>query len=502
MYQDLSTSFPQKLDREALTARLDPTLPAEVREQLLEDLYPVGSWRDHPPTEPNPDLTKPVDTIPEIPLDDSQVKLRRYSTQGTTASVADLARLHQALSPASCPECRAGSNNWVVAGARTATGAPLLSNDMHLTLGVPGLWYAIDLATSATGQAEPFHVAGVSLPGTPFVIVGHNAHVAWGFTNLGADVQDLYVEHLRGLNATAEFQSADGVWHPVQHQHETIRVRGGRDLTVDVLATLHGGDSTPIISSLLHTETRPISLRWTIYDPANVSVPFQGVNAARSGAELVTAFAGFGGPSQNLIYADDAGHIGYQAIGRIPVRGSLASPTPLNAVPVDALAADAGAHEWAGYIPYDELPQITDPAGGLLATANARITPDGYRYPITLNWADPYRNERIWKLLGGRTQLNAADMLATQTDVASEPDRLIAQRLAYAIDHSTDPSKRLRQAADLLRAWDGRVSVESSAAAITDAARAALWPMLLVPKLTPGDVKASSGPCSGLTDVC
>ncbi len=479
MFEDLTDSFPTKLNREALAARLDPALPADTRQQLLADLYPVGSWRDHPPSQSPIDLSTPVDQIEQIPLDPSQVQLR------PTASPNDLLALAQAVQPQLCPGCRAGSNEWVVAGPRTAAGAPLLANDMHLSHTVPGIWYEAGLETPATATAPALHIAGVTLPGTPFVIVGHNAHVAWGFTNLGADVQDLTVEHLRGSGPNQEFLAADGSWRPVLHRLEIIRIRGRADLVLDVLLTEHGTLATPILTLLLPSETRPISLRWTVFDTANISSPFFAINTAGSGPALVGAFSAFGGPAQNLVYADDHGTIGCHALGRIPVRGSLVQPAALSPVPTDAAAPDAPTHEWAGYIPYDQLPQTINPAGGVLATANSRITSDAYPFPITLDWVDPYRNERIWKQLTGRSGLTPADMLALQTDVYSDVDHNIAQRLAYAIDHSTDPTRRLHQAADLLRSWDGVVSLDSPAAAITDAARAALWPMLLKPKLTP-----------------
>ena len=486
MFEDLTNRFPEKLDREALTARLAPSAPPELRAQLLSDLFPVGSWRDHPPTQPLPDLTAPVDEIPDVPLDDSQVKLRRPAAL-PRAEVADLLALTQSLFPSSCPGCQPGSNNWVVSGAHTASGQSLLSNDMHLSLAVPGIWYAASLeAPSGTGS-EPFHVAGVTLPGTPFVIVGHNVHVAWGFTNLGADVQDLYVEHLRGSGANSEFQTPAGTWRPVLHAREVIHVRGAPDQILDVAATEHGSAVTPIISSLVPSEPRPVSLRWAIYDRGVLGSPFFPINSATGAASLVEAFRAFGGPSQNLVYADDQGHIGYHATGRIPIRGPADHPSSLLSVPIDATAPDASAHEWSGSIPYDQLPQVSDPPGGILATANARITPDGYPFPITDNWGDPYRNERIWKLLAGREHLTPADMLAMQGDIYSDLDRVVAHRLAYAIDHATPAKnpKRLRQAADLLRTWNGRVSSDSPAAAIVDAARAALWPLLLTPKLDP-----------------
>jgi penicillin amidase len=476
MFQDLTTTFPDKLDREALSAKLAP--------DLLADLYPVGSWRDHPAGQPPVDLTAPQPEIEQVPLDESQSSLRPTPSED---HLEDLSNAKQLLASASarylCDGCIAGSNGWAVAGSKTRSGKPMLSSDMHLSHGVPGIWYMASLESGA------FHVSGVTLPGTPFVIVGHNQHIAWGFTNLGADVQDLLIEQTRGEGSSAEFQAADGSWHPLLHQREVIHVKGGSDVVLDIAATQHGNMATPIISGMYPHEKRSITLRWSIYDPANITSPFYGVNSASDWQSLRTAISGFGGPSQNLMYADDQGHIGYHGIGRIPVRGSMSAPTPLSPLPVDG--RDPG-HDWAGYIPFDQMPQSYDPPGGIVATANARITPDGYPFPVTLDWAAPYRNERIWKVLGAKTGLVPADMLALQTDVYSDLDKVIAQRLAYAIDHSSkahtapdsNQAKRLRQAADLMRVWDGTVEADSAAPAIVDAARAALWPMLLEPQLS------------------
>ena len=403
--------------------------------------------------------------------------------------------LIQTLNPnPDCSACIAGSNNWTVSGAHTATGKPLLSNDMHLSHGVPGIWYETAL-DAPTPSGTPFHVAGVSLPGTPFVVVGHNDHIAWGFTNLGADVQDIYVERLRSTapSQVQEYQSSEGAWHPVLHHTEVIHVRGGKDITLDVLATKHGDLETPIISPLVTShppagqptsEGRPLALAWTIYDPANVTSPFFDINSAHDWPSLTAAFSTFGGPAQNMVYADDQGHIGYHAVGRIPLRGSVTQPSPLSPIPVSGLDP---ARQWVGYIPFDQLPQVFDPPSGILATANARITPDLYPFPITLNWSDPYRNERIWKVLGSSKDLTPEAMLKLQTDVYSDLDHVVAQRLAYAIDHanpklSASP-KRLHQAADLLRNWNGNVDASSAAANIVDAARAVLWPMLLTPRI-------------------
>lgn len=438
--ESLSMDFPAKLAREKISSRLSP--------DLLADLYPVGSWRDHPPISTSPDITAPQ-KIPQVPLDSSQTQVRE---------ILHLENLLPSSRPLACAECAAGSNNWVVSGAHSVTGMPLLSNDMHMDHTIPDTWYEAQLTSG------DFNVAGVTLPGIPFVIVGHNARIAWGFTLLTADVQDVYVERTRD----GEYATPQG-WKPFQHVREVIRVRGGADVTLDVLRSDHG----PIITPLLPHETRSLALRWTIYDPAVVTMPFYQVNSARNWQQFRAAFSTFGGPPQNAVYADIDGNIGYQAVGKVPLR-----PNGLAALPIQ----DA-SHEWQGYIPFDDLPSVYDPPAGILATANARVTADNDPYPLTLNWSAPYRNERIWKVLASKPKFSAADMLALQNDVDSTLDQELAQRFAYAIDHARRRGRRLRQAADILRSWDGQVSIPTPAASIVDAARAALWPMLLQPRL-------------------
>jgi penicillin amidase len=498
IYQELTNTFPQKLVREALSTRLPP--------ELITDLYPVGSWRDHPPGAPLPDVTSPRTDYKDVPLDDSQSQLRLPAAKIASSSErsGNLRALNQLLSlfgQRSCTECIAGSNGWAVAGARTASGKPMLSNDMHLSLQAPGVWYEADLSAPMPAPLAGFHAAGVTLPGVPFIIAGHNDHVAWGFTNLGADIQDIYIEHTRGTPSGAEYQTATGEWRPVKYAVETIHVLGGKDVVLNVPLTHHGDADTPIISSLSR-EARTLSLHWTIYDTASVSVAPFAVNAAADWPSMLAAFANWGGPPLNLMYADDQGHIGYHAVGRVPIRGDANNPAPLAAVPTDVSAPDAITHEWAGYIPFDQLPQALDPPDGVLATANSRVTLDGYRYPIALDWMAPYRTERIYKVLESsatRTTgpdttnsathlLTPADMLALQTDVYSDLDHLMAQRLAYAIDHANDSLKNdvaLHQAADLLRQWNGRVEADAAAPAIVNAARNVFWQMLLIPRLVP-----------------
>jgi penicillin amidase len=352
----------------------------------------------------------------------------------------------------------------VVAGKHTASGKPMLSNDMHLGLAVPNIWFMADLS------APGFHAAGVTLPGMPFVIAGHNEHVAWGFTALMGDVQDLYVEKLDGKG---NYQDIDGDWKPLNVDHEVIKVRGGKDVLLDVQSTAHG----PLLNPILPKETRPLALKWTLYDTTLNSIPLYQIDCAANWTDFSAVLGTWSWPTQNVVYADDQGHIAYHAIGRIPIR-----PSGLASKPIQVGSGDSGK-EWQGFIPFDAMPNAADPPSGFLATANSRVTTDASPYPLADEWIDPYRAERIYKSLEGRDGLTPKDLLAVQTDVYSEVDQEIGQRLAYAIDQTGDADERLRQAADLVRSWDGKLTTDSAAASIVTQARRALWPLILEPKL-------------------
>jgi penicillin amidase len=446
MVDMLDTHWYSKLSRERIAARLH-------NPKLESDLYPVGSWRDHPPTG---DLQGESQPNPKPSASDNDEDER------TVASVlpsADLRLISNLVNRRPCSDCTPGSNNWVIAGAHTASGKPLLSNDMHLGLNEPNIWYMADL------RAPGFHAAGVTLPGMPFVIAGHNEHVAWGFTALYGDVQDLYVEKVEG----DKYEGSDKQWHALSVDHEFIRVRGGRDVNYEVRITDHG----PLIDPIFTRDSRPIALKWTLYNTTLNSIPIYAINTASNWTEFTAALEQWCWPTQNVVYSDDQGHIGYHAIGRMPIR-----PAGLSSIPI----SDA-VHEWQGYIPFDDLPNTFDPPSGLLATANSRVTSARSKYPLTNEWADPYRAERIYKLLQGRNHLTPADMLAVQTDIYSEMDQELAHRLATAIDHTADADDRLRKAADLLRNWDGRLTTDSVAASIEVNTRYTLRPMLLEPKV-------------------
>jgi penicillin amidase len=328
-----------------------------------------------------------------------------------------------------------------------------------------------------------FDVAGVTLPGIPFVIVGHNQRIGWGFTNLGPSVEDDYIEE---FNAQRQYKTPQG-WAEPQHRREVIHVLGKPDVTLDVVTTRHG----PIITDLIPGETRKIALRWTLYD--GTGFPFFDVDAAQNWNEFRKAFSALAAPAQNVVYADVDGNIGYQATGRVPIRAAGDGSLPVN--------GSDDAHEWRGYIPFDEMPSIYNPPTGILATANGRIAPDGYKYSISTEWGGPWRTERIYRVLESGKKFSPADMLTLQTDISSAFDRLCAEKFVYALDHAPKVSEQAKRAADILRDWDGRMTTDSSAATIETKARHDLARMLLEPKLGPADDAANSrgGKATGAT---
>ncbi len=486
-----------ELAREKIVARLGPELAA--------DLYPVTTGRDILPDGERPRPATEIDeeaalvsnlaqpgqprAVHLFPWEESFISVppeTSFPSSATfvSAGTSVVSGHDFTLAP--------GSNNWVLSGAHTASGKPLLANDMHLPHRIPDTWYELHLilgapavpAVGAVGQTSgTFDVAGVSLPGVPCIIVGHNRRIAWGFTNLGPDVQDLYIET---FNERGEYLTPQG-WQKPLVRREVIRVKHGRDRTIDVVVTRHG----PIITPALRRESRQLALRWTIYDsitPANAtkafaggpdavsgSFPFFDLNAAGNWEEFRRALSQMASPGQNVVYADVDGHIGYQATGLIPIRASGDGTLPVN--------GSDDAHEWQGYIPFDELPRLFDPPSGIIATANNRVVPDDYPHLITTDWAGPYRAERIHHVLASGKKFTRADMLELQTDVYSDLDHFLAERLVYAIDHWPQASPRAREAAALLRQWDGRMAADSAAAAIERHARLNLYETLLQGKL-------------------
>ena len=443
MVKDLNYHyFFDALAREKILAKLGPELTA--------DLYVNQSWHDRPPTVMRDDLAEPQNNKGDSDEDDEDSPDNSV-TQNPPLSPSS------AVAPEGLPVN--GSNDWVVSGAHTVTGKPLLCDDMHLGHQMPNLWYEAHL------KAANLDVAGVTLPGMPYVIVGHNERIAWGFTNVGPTVTDVYIEN---FNSQGAYQTPTG-WVQPDHRAETIHVKGGANVDLDVKITRHG----PIISELVPGESRQLALRWTLYD--GLHIPFFDVNSAQNWDELRKAFSQLDAPGQNVVYADVDGNIGYQATGKVPIRAAGDGSLPVS-------GAD-DAHEWKSYIPFEKLPNIYNPPSGIIGTANGRITPDNYPNSVSMEWEAPWRTARIYHVLESGRQFSPADMLALQTDVQSEAELFAAERFVYAVDHASKASARAKQAADLMRTWDGRMLASSAAPTIAQRSIAELRRLLLEPKL-------------------
>ncbi|HEX6880454.1 MAG TPA: penicillin acylase family protein, partial [Terriglobales bacterium] len=440
-----------ELDREKILARLGP--------ELTNDLYVNSSFRDIPPGTDGEEIRgdEPVGGEEGGPPTESRGQFHFPLTEERVQGEADLLIANLAGG-----EIRPGSNNWVVSGAHTVSGKPLLCNDMHLGHQMPNVWYEAHLVSG------DYNVVGVTLPGVPFVIVGHNQRIAWGITNLGADVEDIYIET---FNAQGEYLTPSG-WQQPEKRHEIIRVKRGKDVEIDVVVTRHG----PIITPLLKNESRMLALKSVNWDAAHpMAFPFFDLNTAANWQQFTEALSRFPTPSENFVYADMDGHIGYHGNGLIPIRASGDGLTPAN-------GAD-DSHEWTGYIPFDKLPSVYDPPSGIIATANSRVSPDGYPYVLSTEWVPPYRTERIYSVLRRDKKFSPPDMLALQVDVYSAYDRFLSQRFVYAVDHASKPSNKVRAAADIMRKWDGRLTIDSAGAAIVRTARSKLEAILLKSKL-------------------
>ncbi|WP_028569421.1 penicillin acylase family protein [Salinispora tropica] len=364
-----------------------------------------------------------------------------------------------------------GSNSWVIDGDLTDTGKPILANDPHLGPSMPGIWYQIGLHCACD-----INVSGFSFSGTPGVVIGHNARVAWGFTNLSPDVTDLYLERVDGDRV-----QVDGEWQPLETRTETIKVAGGEDVSITVRASGHGpllsdasaelrdiGLAPPVDpagspASVAATPELPpdesattddeqrdgyaIALSWTALAPGRTADAIFTLNTATNWADFRAAAALFEVPAQNLVYADIDGNIGYQAPGRIPVRGKG-----------DGRWMAPGwdsAYDWQGFIPFAELPSVLNPPAGYLVTANEAVIGPSYPYLLTTDWAYGYRSQRIHELIDsarGAGKITVADVQSMQFDNRNGFASTLVPAVEAALDAGT--SGLVQSATDLWAEWD------------------------------------------------
>ena len=357
-----------------------------------------------------------------------------------------------------------GSNNWVVAGSHTASGKPLLANDPHLGLSAPAIWYFARLQAPAERNADgtpgaPLDVIGATLPGIPFVVLGRTAKVAWGVTNTGPDVQDLYLERIDPANPM-RYQTPQG-WAAFETRTEVIKVKNVSDVTITVRSTRHGpviSDAQKPYAKLLALDRYAVVLRWSALDPDNhTALAGFRANRAQSVDELIAAFAEWHSPMQNAVMADTSGNVAYRAIGRVPLRD------PANDIMGVAPAPGWDArYDWIGWLSYAETPQedgASIETRGWRATANQRIHGADYPHFITSDWEASYRQQRIDALLAARRQHDLASMQAVHKDQLSlSTVRLLPSLRKAPVSHPLGA-----QAQALLNGFDGVMRADSAA---------------------------------------
>ncbi len=336
-------------------------------------------------------------------------------------------------------EFQPGSNAWVVSGKLTASGKPILANDPHLEWSIPAAWYQVHL------KAPGLDVTGVSLPGVPCVIVGHNQRIAWGVTNLGFDIQDLYLEKIDPQNGRYLFS---GRVEQARSETEWIRVKNARPVELRQWVTRHG----PVAFG---ENGRLFALRWAAAEPGGFSFPFLDVDRAGSWKEFTAALARYPGPGQNFVYADVDGNIGYQATGMLPIRKNFDGD-----VPVDGASGD---FEWEGYIPFEQLPPSYNPARGWIVTANQNPFPENYAYRVSGEFGAPYRAREIRDRLMARAGWKPEDMLGVQKDVYSAFSSYLAHQIVAAYDRKKPANAEVGEAVQLLRSWNGQMQARTPA---------------------------------------
>ncbi len=349
-----------------------------------------------------------------------------------------------------------GSNNWVISGKKSVTGKPLLANDPHLAIQMPSIWYEIGLHCTPVGSDCPYDVSGFSFAGVPGVIIGHNARIAWGVTNTGPDVQDLYVEKINPDNPY-EYE-VNGEWVKMTVLHESIKVKGEKKpVQLNVRITRHG----PIINDAVSGPQKdwvygwqPLALRWTASEPTHLSHSVLAIDRAGNWKEFRDSLRSWDVPAQNFVYADVDGNIGYQMPGKIPIRakGDGTLPVP----------GWTDEYEWTGYIPFDSLPNSYNPKRGYLFTANNAVVGPDYPYLITEDWDYGYRARRIGEMLAAKEKLSAEDFARMQGDTENESAGEVIPYLAKL--HFTDPV--VQAAARQLSKWNLQESANSPEAAL------------------------------------
>jgi penicillin amidase len=385
-----------------------------------------------------------------------------------------------------------GSNSFVVGPSRSSTGKPLLANDPHLGVSIPGIWYQTGLHCRSVSAACPFDVSGFSFAGFPGIVVGHNQSIAWGITNLDPDVSDFYLEDVRGSG-----YRRGNKYVPLKTHTETIKVAGGADVTTTIRQTLHGpllSDVIPAVDQAGKVEGKgeaapyAVSLAWTGLLPGHTADALFEINTARDFAQFREAARDFAVPAQNLLYADTLGHIGYQAPGLVPIRDPSVKGAPPGYWPAPGWDPK---YDWKGFVPFDKLPTAYDPPEGYIVAANQAVSADKTPF-LTTEWDYGYRSERIRTLITARPKVTPERMSQIQGDTYNAFAPVLVKSLLQ-VNLKGDPFAE--DAKEILRSWDytqpSGKSHSSAAAAYYNAVYSNVLRLTFNDEL--GDMKADGG---------
>jgi penicillin amidase len=516
MAWDLRGDYSDELARARLSTRVTPTQIAELYPPYDPANEPILSAQDWQPTAP----TGPSSAVPAA-LAGSRAAAAASSSAARIVAASDspsAQRAYAAVGRAldAVPQLLGrgdgiGSNSWVVGPDKSATGKPLLANDPHLSPGQPGIWYQIGLHCRRKSEQCPLEVSGFSFSGVPGVVIGHNDRVAWGFTNLGPDVSDFYLEQVDGDTVLR-----GDVFEPLTTRREVIKVAGADDVTITVRSTRHGplmsdvledfgdaGERSPVPKPDAPTvvgQDYAVSMAWTGLRPTKTADAILELNTAQSFEEFREAARSFAVPAQNLIYADVDGHIGYQAPGQVPVRTSAFPGAPPGYWPAPGWDE---AYDWKGDVPFESMPTSLDPPEGFLVTANQAVTESATPF-LTTEWDYGYRAQRIRDLITEATEdggkVTAQRMASIQLDTRNQfAPALVAALLAVPLRGTEDSEAEVEftlEAQDLLRGWDYTTPADDSRAGAAAAYYNAVWAnllRLLFDDEVPDDLQANGG---------
>jgi penicillin G amidase len=514
MAWDLRGNYADELARARLSGRLSPA--------QINQIYPAYDDDAHPPIL-SPDEWAPASTTDagassSVPSALTAAPTASAAGRRTTgdarltspAAAAAYGTVQRALDSIPALLGRGeglGSNAWAVSGSRTTTGKPLLANDPHLGVSQPGIWIQNSLHCRRVSPSCPLDVSGFSFSGVPGVVIGHNGQIAWGFTNLGPDVTDFYLERVVG-----DTYLRDGDWEKVTTRQEVIKIAGGADQHITVRSTVHGPVMSDVVEGISdaggrapteeegdETEAYAVSLAWTGLLPGRTADAILHLDLATDFQQFREAARSFAVPAQNLVYADREGHIGYQAPGQVPVRRAALPRTPPGYWPAPGWDS---SYDWQRFVDFSEMPWTLDPPDGVIVTANQAVTRSATPF-LTADWDRGWRSTRISQRLQELAKVSPADMARIQMDDQDAfAHVLVPALLAVPLEASQsepDSDQLLeftREARELLRGWDGGTPAGDGDSGAAAAYYNAVWRNLnelLFDDELPSDLKSDGG---------